>query len=232
MPLPVEIYHYFHVHRANSVEDAVRRGQRQVEQVKLKISLQMDDRTFQACLLETQVMLTKDHTKWHFDTLQELVDGPLLNAKRMEEAIKGSRFIRRIMSFFNPFSHRFSDLLRTKVWHPVNLFLLYQLTSTQPNTKWVRLGNSLLITLMASSEGVKYLQTEDQFLTQIVKSFAQLDPVCAFLRLLLAEFLNCAQFNGVPDSDPIFSKKRVAETLTYGYLEMLGTLSRYKEGIE
>jgi len=44
--------------RANSVEDAVRRGQRQVEQVKLKMSMQMDDKTFQACLLETQVPLT------------------------------------------------------------------------------------------------------------------------------------------------------------------------------
>lgn len=42
-------------HRANSVEDAVRRGQRHVEQVKLKMSMQMDDKTFQACLLETQV---------------------------------------------------------------------------------------------------------------------------------------------------------------------------------
>jgi len=41
--------------RANSTEDAVRRGQRQVEQVKLKISMQMDDKTFQAALLETQV---------------------------------------------------------------------------------------------------------------------------------------------------------------------------------
>ena len=34
------------------------------------------------------------------------------------------------------------------------------------------------------------------------------------------------------DSEPIFSKKRVAETLTYGYLEMLGTISRHKEGVE
>ena len=41
--------------RANSVEDAVRRGQRQVEQVKLKISMQMDDKTFQAAIVETQV---------------------------------------------------------------------------------------------------------------------------------------------------------------------------------
>ncbi|KAF5382569.1 hypothetical protein D9615_002880 [Tricholomella constricta] len=184
--------------RANSVEDAVRRGQRQVEQVKLKMSMQMDDKTFQSSLLETQVMLTKDYTKWHFETLQELIEGPLLNPKRMEEAIKVSRFVRRLMSFFHPFSHRFSDLPRTK-----------------SNVKWVRLGCSLLSTLMTSQDGVRYLATEDQFLTQIVKSFAQLDP-----------------FNGVPDSDPVFSKKRVADTLTYGYIEMLGTLSKYKEGIE
>ncbi|RDB17886.1 Target of rapamycin complex 2 subunit ste20 [Hypsizygus marmoreus] len=184
--------------RANSVEDAVRRGQRQVEQAKLKLSMQMDDKQFQSWLLETQVMLTKDSTKWNFETLQELVEGPLLNPKRMEEAIKVSRFVRRLMSFFHPFSHRFSDMPRTK-----------------SNTKWVRLGCSLLSTLMASPDGVRYLATEDQFLTQIVKSFAQLDP-----------------FNGVPDSDPVFSKKRVADTLTYGYLEMLGTLSKYKEGIE
>ncbi|KAG6854116.1 hypothetical protein C0991_010280 [Blastosporella zonata] len=158
--------------RANSVEDAVRRGQRQVEQVKLKMSMQMDDKTFQSCLLETQVMLTKDSSKWHFETLQEFIEGPLLNPKRMEEAIKS-------------------------------------------NAKWVRLGSSMLSTLMTSTDGVRYLATEDQFLSQIVKSFAQLDP-----------------FNGVPDSDPIFSKKRVADTLTYGYLEMLGTLSKYKDGIE
>jgi large subunit ribosomal protein L17e len=35
-----------------------------------------------------------------------------------------------------------------------------------------------------------------------------------------------------PPSDPVLSKGRIAETLTYGYLEMLGTLSKHKEGIE
>lgn len=44
-------------HRANSAEDAVRRGQRQVEQVKIKMGMQMDDKTFQSSLLETQVRL-------------------------------------------------------------------------------------------------------------------------------------------------------------------------------
>ncbi|KAI0061413.1 hypothetical protein BV25DRAFT_1900415 [Artomyces pyxidatus] len=184
--------------RANSVEDAIRRGQRQVEQVKIKMGLQMDDRTFQAALLETQVMLTKDHNKWNFETLQDLIEGPLLNPKRMEEAIKVSRFIRRLMTFFHPFSHRFSDMERTKA-----------------NMRWVRLGCTLLTTLLASADGQRFLSSEDDLLKQVTRSFAQLDP-----------------FNGTPESDPIFSKKRVSETLTYGYLEMLGTLSKHKEGIE
>jgi rapamycin-insensitive companion of mTOR len=61
-------------------------------------------------------MLTKDHNKWNFETLLDLVEGPLLNPKRMEEAIKlSSKFLRRLMNFFHPFNHRFSDLERNKV---------------------------------------------------------------------------------------------------------------------
>jgi len=41
--------------RANSADDAVRRGQRQVEQSKIKLGIQMDDKMFQAYVLETQV---------------------------------------------------------------------------------------------------------------------------------------------------------------------------------
>ncbi|EGN98236.1 hypothetical protein SERLA73DRAFT_169260 [Serpula lacrymans var. lacrymans S7.3] len=184
--------------RANSAEDAVRRGQRQVEQVKVKMGMQMDDKTFQSSLLEAQVTLTKDHTKWNFEMLHDLIEGPLLNPKRLEEAIKASRFMRRLMSFFHPFSHRFSDMPRK-----------------QPNIRWIRLGCSLLTTLLAIPDGIRFLASEDDFLKQIVKSFAQLDP-----------------FNGTPESDPIFSKTRIAETLTYGYLEMLGVLSKHPEGIE
>lgn len=109
----------------------MRRGQRQVEQVKIKMGMQMDGEAFRAILLETQVrhlhlrspctptlsqvMSYKDHTKWNFDSLLDLIEGPLLNPKRMEEAIRGLRFIKRLTSFFHPFNHRFSDLPRSKV---------------------------------------------------------------------------------------------------------------------
>ena len=51
----------------------------------------MDDKTFQACIIETQVMLTRDHVKWNYDTLLDLVEGPLLSAKRMEEEFREER---------------------------------------------------------------------------------------------------------------------------------------------
>ncbi len=63
-------------------------------------------------------MMSRDFTKWNYDTLLDLVEGPLLNPKRLEEAIKGSRFVKRLMSFFHPFSqlsHRFSDIKKQKV---------------------------------------------------------------------------------------------------------------------
>ena len=115
---PEETHSFTLYGRANSAEDAVRRGQRQVEQVKLKIGIQMDDKTFQSSLLETQVcmlskdlcfgsvwtssqvMLTKDSAKWNFEMLQELIEGPLLNPKRLEEAIKVARFMRRLLFYF------------------------------------------------------------------------------------------------------------------------------------
>ena len=76
-------------------------------------------------------MLTKDYTKWNFETLQELIEGPLLNPKRMEEAIKLSKFIRRLMSFFHPFSHRFSDIPKLKVRYstPFLFVILHRMSS-------------------------------------------------------------------------------------------------------
>ena len=76
----------------------------------------MDDKAFQASIIETQVMLTpRDHTKWNFDILFALVEGPLRNAKRMEEAIRVTKFMRRLMSFFHPCNNRFSDIKKLPV---------------------------------------------------------------------------------------------------------------------
>lgn len=91
----------------------------------------------------------------------------------------------------------------------------------------------MLTTLLSSQEGVRLLSMEDEFLPQIRDSFAQLDPVLAIpCQLFRVKLMLSLQFNGSNHTDPILSKRRIAETLTYGYLEMLGTLSKHKEGIE
>lgn len=47
----------------------------------------------------------------------------------------------------------------------------------QTDQKWVRLGNSLLTTLLATLEGRRFLIQDDPFIPEIVKGFSQLDPV-------------------------------------------------------
>lgn len=55
--------------------------------------------------------------------------------------------------------------------------------------KWVKLGCTLLTTLLANPDGVRYLKGKlhaaeegDRLLKQLLKGFAQLDPVSAKLR--------------------------------------------------
>jgi rapamycin-insensitive companion of mTOR len=43
--------------------------------------------------------------------------------------------------------------------------------------RWVKLGCTLLTTLLASPDGRRFLSTDDDLLKQLTKSFAQLDPV-------------------------------------------------------
>ncbi|TIB33360.1 hypothetical protein E3P77_01003 [Wallemia ichthyophaga] len=145
--------------RSNSLDDPMRRGQRQVEQVKMRIGMQIDDKNFQAMLLESQVLVTKDNVRWNYDVVYDLLEGPLLNPRRLEEAIKNTKFIKRLMSFFHPFNLRFSNAKKTK-----------------PNMKWVRMGCQLVTTFLTSEEGRRYL-AEDKLLRQIGDCFSQLDPL-------------------------------------------------------
>lgn len=96
----------------------------------------------------------------------------------MEEAIKLSpRFLRRLMTFFHPFTHRFSDIERNKVSTQETVHVICRNFPRQANMRWVKLGCTLLTTLLASSDGQRFLSSEDDLLKQLTKSFAQLDPV-------------------------------------------------------
>ena len=62
-----------------------------------------------------KVVGSKDHTKWNWDSILELVQGPLLVPRRLEEVIKTTKIVKRLLYFYRPLNHQFSDMKRTKV---------------------------------------------------------------------------------------------------------------------
>ncbi|KAJ5215797.1 uncharacterized protein N7498_002204 [Penicillium cinerascens] len=127
------------------------------EQGKDKLSPSMDEQTFRNAILETHVLNTVNYIKWKWDLIHRLVEGPLTNPKRMDEAIKGSKFMKRLIGFYRPFKYRFAMVPISKA-----------------NQRYVRTGCALMRTLVQTSEGTKYL-AENKFLRQVAECLAQLD---------------------------------------------------------
>lgn len=127
------------------------------DQGKDKLSPAMDETQFRNAILETNVLNTVNYIKWKWDLIHRIVEGPLTNPKRLDEAIKGSKFMKRLMGFYRPFKYRFSMLPNTK-----------------PNQRYVRTGCALMRTLVQVSEGIKYL-AENKFLRQVAECLAQVD---------------------------------------------------------
>lgn len=173
------------------------RTQEKVHEVKLKIGYAIDDAHFRQLLMDTQVLNTKDYTKWSWESITELLQGPLLNPRRLDEAMRGKKFIKRLLAFYRPFSHRFSDINATKA-----------------NTaRYLKTGCTLITTLLSNPDGVRYL-SENKLLGQVAEALSELDPL-----------------KGDPETEPIFSKERMENTLSRGYFTLLGVFSKYKEGV-
>ncbi|MCJ1363052.1 hypothetical protein MMC16_002158 [Acarospora aff. strigata] len=127
------------------------------EQANTTLNVQMDEAQFRTLVLDTQVLNTVNFMKWRWDLIHEIVEGPLLNPKRLDEAIKATKFVKRLIGFYRPFKYRFSDIKNTK-----------------PNQRYVRTGCALMRTLLQNPEGVRYL-AENKLLRQIAECLAQLD---------------------------------------------------------
>lgn len=129
------------------------------EQIKSNPGVVIQDTVFRQLLVESNVLNSSNYLKWNWDTILKMIDGPLQNGKRLDETIRVSKFMNRIMSFYRPFKNRFSDLVSTK--------------NTQ---KYIRVGCALMHTLLQSAEGVKFLQ-DSKLLRQLAECLAQCDPV-------------------------------------------------------
>ncbi|KAJ3087070.1 hypothetical protein HK102_011873 [Quaeritorhiza haematococci] len=134
------------------------RVRKQVEEVKMRLGMQIDDVHFRNMLNDSEVLGIKEYTKWNWDVIAELVQGPLWNPKRLDEAMKGTKFLKRLLSFFRPSTHCFSEIKKGK-----------------GSYKYVRVGCELLTMLLATVDGIRFM-AENRFLQEIGECLGQLDP--------------------------------------------------------
>ncbi|GAB7364559.1 hypothetical protein MBLNU230_g5366t1 [Neophaeotheca triangularis] len=124
---------------------------------KSHITAGVDEATFRALMIETQVLSTVNYTKWKWDIIQQIIEGPLLNPRRLHEAMVATKFVHRILGFLRPFKYRFSDAPNTKA-----------------NQRYVRAGCALAKTLLQTPEGAKHL-AESKTIRQLAENMAQMD---------------------------------------------------------
>ena len=128
------------------------------EAAKTKLSVDMEELQFRSIILDTQVLASTNYLKWKWDLISDIVEGPMLHPKRLDDAIKATKFLKRLVAFYRPFKHKFSDARNTK-----------------PNQRYVRTGCALIKTLLQNPEGIIYL-SENKLLRQLAECIAQLDP--------------------------------------------------------
>ncbi|ORZ31474.1 Rapamycin-insensitive companion of mTOR, middle domain-domain-containing protein [Catenaria anguillulae PL171] len=130
------------------------------DQVKVQMGLAMDDSTFRAMLLDSGVLSAKarEYTKWDWAVVTELLQGPLLSARRVDETLKSTKFFKRLASFFRPSKRLFCDL-------PVN----------RAHVRFIKIGALFVNCLLMSSEGGRFL-ADNRLLHDIASALAGVDP--------------------------------------------------------
>ena len=122
-----------------------------------RASPDMDDVQFKSLLIDTRVVGSSNYQKWHWELINEVIEGPLQNPRRFEEMVKSTKFLKRLMGFYRPFKYRFSEARNTK-----------------PNQRYVRTGCALMKGLLKTQEGTQYLM-DNKILRQLAECLAQLD---------------------------------------------------------
>ncbi|KAF4553712.1 Target of rapamycin complex 2 subunit ste20-like protein [Elsinoe fawcettii] len=181
------------IQKSNSVSSNFWQPQKAPEQPKLQLPVSMDETQFRALMIDSMVLSTVNYLKWDWDLISAMIDGPLTNPKRLDEAIKATKFVHRLLGFLRPFKYRFSDVRNTRA-----------------NQRYVRAGCALIRVLLQTPEGGRYL-AENKLLPQVAECLAQWDRMSGitssaplFSPERLVDTLACGYFPilGVLSSDP------------------------------
>ncbi|KAL8371243.1 hypothetical protein RB595_001200 [Gaeumannomyces hyphopodioides] len=141
-----------------SVPSAIETALAADEQPRTNTSANLDDAAFRQLLIESAVLSSSNYNKWRWDVVLRIIEGPLTSGKRLEEALKASKFVKRVVNFFRPFKYKFSEV-----------------PNTRNAQKYIRAGCALMHTFLQTPEGVRYLM-DSKLLRQIAECLAQCDP--------------------------------------------------------
>ncbi|PNS13764.1 hypothetical protein CAC42_3257 [Sphaceloma murrayae] len=181
------------IQKSNSVSSTFWQPPKAPDQPKLQLPASIDETQFRALMVDSLVLSTVNYLKWDWDLISAMIEGPLTNSKRLDEAIKAAKFVHRLLGFLRPFKYRFSDVRNTRA-----------------NQRYVRAGCALMRVLLQTPEGCRYL-AENKLLPQIAECLAQWDHMSGitssaplFSPERLVDTLACGYFPllGVLSSDP------------------------------
>jgi rapamycin-insensitive companion of mTOR len=130
---------------------------RDTDQAKVQAAMQVDEAQLRGMMVDTQVLATVTYQKWRWELIESIIEGPMLNPKRLQESLSLTKFVHRVLGFYRPFKYRFSEVKNTK-----------------PNQKYVRIGCKLLQSLLRNPEGVKYL-LDCKFIRQLAECLSHFD---------------------------------------------------------
>lgn len=75
--------------------------------MRTRIAFHIDDVTFRHLVASSEVIGVKEHSKWNWEAIYDIISGPLLNPKRFDELVR-NKFLGRIILYLRPSSNQFA----------------------------------------------------------------------------------------------------------------------------
>lgn len=209
-----------------------------IDEVRRKIDWDMDDQTLQTMIRQTQVtqLGTKDWSRWKWDSIVELLDGPLRNPALLSTSFLKSgstlastlqKFFKRLLSFLRPSKKLFSELS----WQYENMI-------------YVRAGTALL-ELLPETDGGRDFLLQHAFLKNLSEVLAAEVlkkeggvPVASgtssgssSARDASANVVTTAAAGSGVVAGFFWSHERMLRTMAREYFPLLGVLTRSAAGL-
>lgn len=112
---------------------------------------EVDDLKFRKMVYDSRVLQTKDFSKWNWNLIMELLEGPLRNVKQLDELVRSTKFIRRLLVFYRPLRLRFSAINK----------------GTRLSQRYIEVGCEFFRMLTATQVGMKILMDDTKIISQL-----------------------------------------------------------------